>query len=394
VGYLGDCGDMGIEVLPPDVQVSGSRFTVESPVSSTQGQIRFGLNAVKNVGEGAVDSIIEARKKGRFESLYDFCERVDTRLVNKRVVESLIKAGAMDSMGSKPKHELRPQLLELSDEALDSGIKRKDTVHANQGSLFGESELKAVSKKIILKKDSNARWSESDLLAAEKDVLGLYFSGHPLKRYQAEMASYTTCTLGRLPDSATVRVAGHILSARRMTTKRGNLMARFVLEDLEGSAEVMVFPKALTPEINELLHPGSMVVVKGQVEGRTQDDSHIVRQILSEEILSFEAARLRFVRELTVRIPSSSDDGLFNMLKELFGKYPGNCRVILLMPSEKGEVFIETRAGVKPSKDFVSDLEKIVGSESWTFGKHTFVSSNNLANAIKPQKEEMACQKS
>jgi DNA polymerase-3 subunit alpha len=163
-------------------------------------------------------------------------------------------------------------------------------------------------------------------------------------------------------------VAGHVLSVRRMTTKKGNLMTRFVLEDLDGEVEVMIFPKSLTPEVNELLVPGAMLVVKGQVENRDSGAGG-ERQILSEEVISFLNARSRFIRELTIAIQGQADDQLYNQLKELFGKYPGICRVNLLLSGENEPVLIETRAGIKPSNEFIVDLEKILGPESWMFGK-------------------------
>jgi DNA polymerase III subunit alpha len=180
------------------------------------------------------------------------------------------------------------------------------------------------------------------------------------------MSSYTTCTLARLPDSGTVRVAGHVLSVRRMTTKKGNLMARFVLEDLEGEAEITVFPKGLTPEVNELITPNSMVVVKGQVENREQGG----RQLLAEEIISMRAARDRFIRQVIVTVPPRCDDATFQRLHEVFGRHPGNCRVLLLMTTAKGDrVLIETHKGIKTTDAFVADLESVVGPSSWSFGK-------------------------
>lgn len=393
VGYLNDCKDMSIEVLPPNVQISDSHFTVESPVGAPKPQIRFGLLAVKNVGLGAVESIIKARENGKFESLHDFCSRIDTRLTNKRVVESLIKAGALDHLMGKPARQSRPQFLEQVDEALSHGIKAKEDETFAQESLFGELEIKAMSKVVRATSESRMSWTEAELLGAEKEVLGLYFSGHPLMRFRSEMASYTTSTIGRLPESGTVRVAGHILSVRRMTTKKGNLMARFVLEDLDGEVEVMVFPKSLTPEVNELLTPGAMLVIKGQVENR-DNGSGGERQILSEEILSFLNARGRFIRELTIAIQGEADDQLYNQLKELFGKYPGLCRVNLLMPSSEGEpVLIETRAGIKPTNEFIADLEKILGPECWMFGKHA-AASLHKNESKQVEEKEAVCQKS
>ncbi len=369
VGYLSDCRDMNIEVLPPDVQISEATFTVESAVNATKPLLRFGLLAIKNVGTGAVESIVKARGDGRFESLQDFCSRIDTRLANKRVVESLIKAGAVDHMLNLPPRQARPRLIEGVDAALSASAKLKQDADFAEQSLFGEIEIKSMTKVPSIQMNSTAEWTQEALLQNEKEVLGLYLSGHPLTRFRDEMASYTTCTMGKLPDSGTVRVAGHVLSVRRMTTKKGHLMARFVLEDLEGELEITIFPKGLTPEVNALLAPGAMLVVKGQVETREGGDTGGGRQLLAEEVISFLSARDRFVRLLNVTVKEDADDALFNQLKELFGKYPGLCRVNIVMPSSEGDTVIETRTGIKPSDAFIAELEKIVGPDCWSFGK-------------------------
>jgi len=369
--YLGDCKGMNIQVLPPDVQKSSAIFSVESPVGAEKPMIRFGLTAVKNVGEGAVLSMITAREKGGpFESLIDFCTRVDTRLTNRKVVESLIKAGAFDSFLPFLPKQTRARLMDQIEHALETGSKAKADVDFASSSLFGEEELKAISKSNRQVAHSAAEWSEMTLLSNEKEVLGLYLSGHPLSKFKAEMASYTTSTLGRLPDNSIARVAGHILSVRRLTTKRGQLMARFILEDLEGDVEVIVFPSILTPDVNEILAPNSVVVVKGRVQTRDTGEPGGEKEVMAEEIVSFAAARERFVRSLTVKVPSDSfDDALFLRLKELFGKFPGVCRVSLQLSSGADEkVLLETAAGIKPSGAFVQELEKVLGPECWSFG--------------------------
>ena len=261
---------MGIQVLPPDVNISDATFIVESPAQRQDGSdsLRPAGHQKRGVGRGRVAR--ECAQGGALRIALRFCVRIDTRLANKRVVESFAKAGALDSLYKGPPAQARPRLLEALDDALNAGSKMKADADFAQESLFGETEIKAMSKGPVRDIVSAAEWNLEEVLAAEKEVLGLYLSGHPLKRFEAEMGTYTTCTLARLPEGGTVRVAGHILSVRRMTTKKGNLMARFILEDLEGEAEITIFPKALTPEVNELLVSGSMVAVKGQVENRDQ----------------------------------------------------------------------------------------------------------------------------
>jgi DNA polymerase-3 subunit alpha len=260
--------------------------------------------------------------------------------------------------------------LDQVEAALTLGTKLKADEDFASSSLFGEEDLKAISNASRLLPDSKAEWSEHDLLANEKEVLGLYLSGHPLSKFLGEIASYTTCTIGRLPDNGIVRVAGHILSVRRMTTKRGNIMARFALEDLEGEVEIIVFPNSLTPEVNALLIPGALVVVKGKAQLHDSSQAGSEKEILAEELISFEAARARFVRSLSVTVKSTQfDDSIFNQLKEIFGKYPGPCRVNLLLQSERdGNILLETRAGIKPTADFILELEKVLGADCWRFG--------------------------
>ncbi len=292
VGYLGDCEDMGIAVLPPDVQKSSLSFTVESPVKSETPQIRFGLSAVKNVGTGAVESILASRAAhGAFPSLEEFCSRVDTRLVNRKVVESLVKSGAFDHFEELPAKKLRPAYLSRVESALDMGAKIKANNDFAKESLFGESEVQKMVR--IPKKvgETTEEWNDKILLAAEKEVLGLYLSGHPLARYKSEIQVMTTHALGHLPASGLARVAGQILSVRRMTTKRGNLMARFLIEDLDGEIEITVFPKLLTPDINALLVPGQLLVVKGRVETQEFDEKVVGKSFLAEEIMTFHQAR-------------------------------------------------------------------------------------------------------
>ncbi len=367
VGYLGDCKDMKIQVLPPDIQKSTSTFIIESPVSAESSSIRFGLLAIKNVGDGAVESIVKAREaEGTFTSIADFCSRVDTRLTNKRTVESLIKAGAFDSLMEGPPAKKRPVLLEQVEGALEAGAKLKENADFAKQSLFGESEIKAITKVRTKAAAPVAEWTEAELLGFEKEVLGLYISGHPLSRFKEEMSCYTTTTLGRMPDSGIVRVAGHILSIRRMTTKNGNLMARFVLEDLEGETDVTVFPKLLTPDVNALLTQGSVVAVKGKIEM-----SDMGKGFIAGEIISFAAARERFVRSLTLSVkPDLMGEATMGRLQKIFGQFPGPCRVSLVLPSvANGPYVLETRTGVKPSSDLIAEVEKVLGADSWSFGK-------------------------
>ncbi|MEE8110818.1 MAG: DNA polymerase III subunit alpha, partial [bacterium] len=232
VKNIAECREMGIPLLPPDINESGKQFSVH------EGGIRFGLAAVKNVGGSAVDEILRAREeKDPFPSLYAFCGRVDLRQVNRRVVESLIKCGAFDSTGAR-----RAQLAAVLDAAFEGAAKAQQDRISGQSHLFGENGAESGPEPSM---PQVQEWDEKEFLAQEKEALGFFITGHPLSRFKRELkllTTATTATLGELSGSQKVRLGGLVSGLKVQTTRRGDLMARFNLEDLEGSAEVIVFP--------------------------------------------------------------------------------------------------------------------------------------------------------
>ena len=365
--YLREAKEMGLTILPPDIQKSETVFGVEE-VPEKGPAIRFGLLAVKNVGEGAVASILETRAKdGPFKSIEDFCSRVDTRLANRKVVESLIKAGAFDCFGDEPART-RAALIASSEQALAVGSRIREDEKFQQESLFTLEELGPSKAKIDLDWAKIEPWHDHTLLANEKEVLGLYFSGHPLARYEKEIAAYTTHTLGALPESGIVRVAGIILNVRRVTTKSGQGMARFKIEDLNDEIECLVFPKSLTPEVSALLIPHEMVVVKGRVQPRLD-----TREIIVESIAPLKDARLRLARSLDVHLSAvGMEETVLDKLKKAFEAHPGVCQVNLLVPTaQQGKAVIRTQYRVKPTDDLLEKIESILGRSSWAFTRET-----------------------
>jgi len=244
---------MGIRVLPPDVNASEENFSVEGAA------IRFGLSAVKHVGAGAVQEIIRARQEGRFSSLADLCTRVDGRLVNKRVLESLIKAGALDSLGQP-----RAQLLAGLDQALAAAQRAQRLRDSPQQGLFA-LDGPAVEPPPLLPVEE---FSDEERLAMEKEMLGLYISDHPLAHLQEDLAARVSLPIGQLSevrDRATVTVGGIVTALKRTTTRSGSVMAFLTLEDLTGTVEVIVFPK--TYEQNAfLLKKDAVLVVRGRAD--------------------------------------------------------------------------------------------------------------------------------
>jgi DNA polymerase-3 subunit alpha len=235
VVYIGECREMGIRVLPPDVNQSDIFFTVVG------NDIRFGLAAIKNVGEGAVEAVLRARQAGPFQSLFDFCERVDLRAVNRRVVESFIKSGSFDSLDAR-----RSALFAALDRAMDAGQKDQRDREQGQSSLFGRADgdgdghPAAAPDRI---RDVSA-WGEGERLAFEKESLGFFITGHPLERFRGEMEKWATATTGKLMEMADreVSLGGIITALRPIKTRKGDRMATFILEDLEGGVEALVFP--------------------------------------------------------------------------------------------------------------------------------------------------------
>ncbi|MCD5390570.1 DNA polymerase III subunit alpha [candidate division NPL-UPA2 bacterium] len=277
VAYINECREMGIGVLPPDVNESYAQFTVVG------NDIRFGLAAVKNVGEGAIQSIIESREKeGRFKSLYQFCEEVDLRLVNKRVIESLIKCGAFDSLRIR-----RSQLMAILDNAVAAAQDIQKARQKGQRTFFEDLEGEEDFKRDSLSIPDIPEWPENKLLSFEKGTIGFYVTGHPLAKYENLIRSFATATtaqLGNFPDGEGVTLGGIIGGIRKMMTRKGERMAFFNLEDLEGMVRVTVFP-AVFEKFSSLLKDDAAVLVKGRV-----DLQHERLKITAGEIILLDEA--------------------------------------------------------------------------------------------------------
>lgn len=268
IKYIAEAREMGLEVLAPDVNESGWRFTV---VGDTR--IRFGLGAIRNVGRGAIDSLLEARKDGPFTSLYDLCTRVDLRVFNKRVFEALIAAGACDGLGGH-----RAQLIAALDAAISEAALQQEEAEKGQGSLFGDllgggpDEGGAPKKSGAPTLPNTPPWTESERLQREKELLGFYISGHPLEKYRTEcelFASHTVAQLGTwVPEAVTIGVV--VTSIKKQISKRsGNEFARLTVEDFSGSSEVLVFPEAWGV-IAERVRPDVPLLLKGGYSKKDQ----------------------------------------------------------------------------------------------------------------------------
>ena len=304
--YIQLCRQMGIKILPPDINSSAATFGIED------GAIRFGLAAVRNVGENAIVSMERVRAEGgKFRSLVDFCARVDMRAVNKRALESLIKCGAFDSIGTE-----RNQLLASLDAAMQDAARRQRDVLSGQGGLFGEETMEEVQQ-IAVSADvppSTAR----ERLTWEKEATGFYITGHPLDDYSDTLSALLS--IGEIPntvrkDRQLVRIGGILTSTKRFTTKKGDTMLFAELEDFSGKIEVTVFPRVFYAHVSAL-EPDAIIVVEGRVDTTGEEP-----KLLAEEIWRMNEYRSSFYL-----IPQTNVDRrtLWTAMQEIFAAHPGD----------------------------------------------------------------------
>jgi DNA polymerase-3 subunit alpha len=336
VQYLGECREMGIPVLPPDANQSEMFFTVVPSTNPAEEEtagaaseaggdaIRFGLAAIKNVGEGAVEVVLAARKEGGgFRSLFDFCERVDMRAVNRRVVESFIKSGSFDSVDPR-----RAALYGAIDRAMEAGQKRQRDREEGQWSLFGMLGAPGPGSAASESIPDVPPWPEAERLAFEKESLGFFITGHPLERFRAELeqwASASTTTLAQKAANGEVTVGGIVTGLRLIKTKKGDRMASFVLEDLEGAVDCLVFPETYKRAAVRLADD-QVVLVKARAE--VLDDGRA--RLLASDVLPLEQAKLAEARYVTIRVSLSAwDRSKGERLRDILGAHRGDCPVTL-----------------------------------------------------------------
>jgi DNA polymerase-3 subunit alpha len=351
--YIEECRRMGLSVLPPDVNASAAGFTVDGDA------IRFGLAGVKNVGDNAIASIVEVREKdGRFTSLVDFCSRVDMRLVNKRVLESLIKCGAFDSLGWK-----RSQLLAVAETAVDVAACRQRDRDSGQIGLFDDGGEECSYE---IAAPSLDELPHEELLAMEKEMTGFYVTGHPLDKYRDLMRSYTPVgqlTEGEWGDGQPIRAAGLVASAKRITTKSGGMMCFVALEDFTGQVEVVVFPR-LFEKTNPLLVPDATLAITGKLSVGEE-----TVKIIADEVVPLEAGSGGSpngkAAEVRLRLAARHETGpVFDQLKEVFSRYHGPAVVYLHFTASRRVVRADEQFWLDPQPEAVAALEQILGKGS------------------------------
>ncbi|MBI5237540.1 MAG: DNA polymerase III subunit alpha [Deltaproteobacteria bacterium] len=322
VKYINDCRDMGITVLPPHINESSKDFTVSLD------SIRFALAAVKNVGDAAIDEVILQREKGPFQSIVDFLSRVDTRKVNKKVVESLIKCGAFDSTGV-PRANLFSSLASLAETA---GVVQRDR-DIGQQSLFGPgaaADAPALTYAHTVREGAALNWSERETLLYEKEALGFYFSSHPLSGYRKELESYSTTAISSLKesDAAEVTVAGIAVDLREILTKKGERMAFVRIEDTTGSIEAVVFSD-LYKKVRDLLSSDTPVIVTGRLERDEDEAKLIAAEIIGIDDVKKAEKKIRArSAHITVNAMALNIEKLEG-LKKIISENPGPSQVLL-----------------------------------------------------------------
>jgi DNA polymerase-3 subunit alpha len=352
VKYIAECRNSDIQVLPPDINESGKEFTV---IGS---KIRFGLVAVKNVGEGAIESIIEARKEAAFSSLCDFCERVDLKKVNKRVIESLIKCGAFDSTG-----EYRSRMMAYLEDCLDYGQRVQKEKSDPQIGLFDLQESRqAINLPPVPEIDE---WRKKQLLTFEKESLGFYITGHPLDGYEELLEKFTNANsivLKEKNDGETIRVGGIVRDTKIIKTKKGDLMAFVNLEDLHGSIEVTVF-SSLYVKVYDLLLEDTPLLVQGQIQ---KDENYI--KMLADAIIPMDKAEEIWTTSIHINIDITlTEKSMLLELNDILKKYPGSCKsYIHLRNPDRTETVIALSDTVKlkAGRGLTREVNKFFGYDA------------------------------
>jgi DNA polymerase-3 subunit alpha len=347
-GYLHECRMMKIPVLVPGVNVSERDFM------AADGEIVFGLSAVRNVGEAVVDLIVEERSAtGDFTDFFDFIDRIDIQVLNKRTIESMIKAGAFDSMG-----HTRRGLIEVCHQIVDTTLDRRRAEEAGQYSLFGggDSEVTDVPRDV-----ADHEWDKKVRLAFEKEMLGLYISDHPLLGIDKMLAQMTDTPIPGLwdrDDRSQATIAGVIGSINRRYTRKGDPMVYFSVEDLQGSVEAVAFPKTVA-EHGPMIREDAIVVMRGRVDHRGDDVKFIVQSITEPEM----------TEDLTVRVRVSASrlsTSVVENLKLVLTNHPGSAPVFIHMTSDGGEKVLRVGAehNVEPRSALFAELRELLGPSS------------------------------
>ncbi len=370
VSYIAECREMNIEVLAPDINESGVDFTplYKSHGTEKKGVIRFGLTAVKGVGEKAVEQIIAARQKaGRFQSLFHFCENVDLRAANKQVLESLIKSGAFDKLGGS-----RAQMLAGVEKAMQIGTSLQADKQNGQMNFFRKTSETDYSRDHE-RLPNVVPWPEPQMLAYEKEVLGFYVTSNPLSHHAETINLYSTLDTSQLADCTQdkqVVIGGLINKIRYHITQKGrnagSKMAVFTLEDLQGQVEVVMFPDVLN-SYAELLVKDSIVFVKGKLDYRREKPN-----IIAAELITIDAVREKLAAKVRIRLNAEDiTREKVAAIKSICQHHRGRSPVYVAVRTDKGKVYAtaDKQLSVNPDLDFCRKMRQLVGEENFQLAK-------------------------
>jgi len=351
VKYINECRDMGIQVLPPDVNKSDWSFTPDGNA------VRFGLGAIKSLGQSAVESVLKARQEGgQFNSLYDFCERVDMGAVNKRMIESLIKAGALDSLAP-----VRAQLFAAVEGAMELGQKAWRDRESGQAGLFAAMFGDTPPEKPL---PDLPEWSSEERLTGEKEVLGFYVTGHPLEQFRAKMAdlaSHTTDGLEGLERGVEVSLCGILTGIQKRRNKEGKVWASMQLEDLSGAIDSVLFANGYERLAEHLLEDKA-VLLKGLV----LPEEGAPPKISIQDLVPLELAGLSFPSLVSIRVPLGRSEELPSALGELFRRKPGEASVRLRLEKARDfSLLLDVAEKVRPDREFQAEVARLCGAEAY-----------------------------
>ena len=319
--YIEEAERLNIWVLPPDIQESQEKFSISG------NDIIFGLAAIKNVGQGAIHSILEARKEGKFKSLFDFCQRVDLRLINRKVIESLIKAGAFDCFG-KP----RSHLYAMMDEAIEQGSKIQKLNSDGQLSIFSKSER--IEPPSIHEAISELpEWPESKLLSFEKEMLGVYRTGHPLEHCKETLKNFVDAwsnQIDNLSEKKEYWFGGLIQNIKIITNRKGEKMAVGELEDLYGKMEIVFYPQVYE-NISSILKISNIVFIKGRIDRKSDKNKLVAQDVATINTISEKRSK-----ELVIKISIDTPKEILSQMKEIFLHHRGSSLVYIMINDKNG----------------------------------------------------------
>ena len=373
VDYITECTEMGIKVLAPDINESGVDFTPlyaeQENGQKKKGVIRFGLAAVKGVGEKAVEQIIAARERvGGFQSLFHFCENVDLRAANKQVLEALIKAGAFDELGGN-----RAQMMAGLERAMEVGANLQADRHNGQMSFFGQMAGTPDYSEDHHSLPHIAPWPEAQMLAYEKQVLGFYVTSNPLSHHAEMIDLYSTCNSSQLEQAAQDRqiiIGGMVTKIRYNLTKTGrnagSKMAVFTLEDLQGQVEVVMFPDVLS-KFSGALVQDTVVFVKGKLDYRREKPN-----IVAVELITLEQVREKLAARVTIMLDAKDvTREKVAMIKSICQSHRGKSAVYVAVKTEKGRVYAaaDKDLSVNPDIEFCKKMRQLVGEENFQLAR-------------------------